>query len=172
MDFLQHFLIGKPLEHNAQTSYMLSGTLRAACLRPTCCDARFAFDAETARLRTHRIPAGPGDRRRARRPMRFARPASTTTTRWIPDTLGATLGARVPHPREPHWSLAAALRADRTNYDYDNRMIDGNTRADGTPCGAAGCLYSRPADRSDDFDNVAPRVTLVLAARRTLAAVR
>ena len=25
MDFIQHFLIGKPLEHNAQTSYMLTG---------------------------------------------------------------------------------------------------------------------------------------------------
>jgi outer membrane receptor protein involved in Fe transport len=40
-------------------------------------------------------------------------------------------------------------------------MIDGNTAADGTPCpGASGCLYSRPADRVDDFDNVAPRLTL------------
>ena len=27
MDFIQHFLIGKPLEHNAQTSYMVSSTL-------------------------------------------------------------------------------------------------------------------------------------------------
>ena len=39
-------------------------------------------------------------------------------------------------------------------------MIDGNTAADGTPCGAGGCLFSRPADRSDRFDNVAPSVTL------------
>jgi outer membrane receptor protein involved in Fe transport len=39
-------------------------------------------------------------------------------------------------------------------------MIDGNTRADGTSCGAAGCLYARPGDRRDDFDNVAPRVTV------------
>ena len=39
-------------------------------------------------------------------------------------------------------------------------MIDGNTRADGTPCGAGGCLYARPADRADEFDNCHPRITL------------
>ena len=39
-------------------------------------------------------------------------------------------------------------------------MIDGNTRPDGTPCGAGGCLYSRPADRTDQFDNVSPSMTL------------
>src|SRR5690606_18493081 len=59
----------------------------------------------------------------------------------------------------PRWSLAAALRADQTRYDYDNRMINGNTAADGTPC-PGGCLFSRPADRTDDFDNLAPRLTL------------
>jgi iron complex outermembrane receptor protein len=38
-------------------------------------------------------------------------------------------------------------------------MIDGNTRADGTPCVPA-CLYSRPADRADTFENVTPLLTL------------
>ena len=60
MDFIQHFLIGKPFEHNAQTSYMLSGT------------ASFPFDpldrARGARrrdrfIRTERVPAGTRDRR-------------------------------------------------------------------------------------------------------------
>jgi len=49
----------------------------------------------------------------------------------------------------------------RTRYEYDNHMIDGNTADDGTPCpGPTGCLYSRPADRTDTFDNLAPRITL------------
>jgi outer membrane receptor protein involved in Fe transport len=37
-------------------------------------------------------------------------------------------------------------------------MLDGNTRDDGTPCGFGGCLYRRPADRSDDFFNLAPEL--------------
>jgi iron complex outermembrane recepter protein len=61
-----------------------------------------------------------------------------------------------------------ALRADQTNYDYDNHMIDGNTRADGTPCAAGGCLYSRPADRTDRFDNLSPSLTVAWNPGRTL----
>jgi outer membrane receptor protein involved in Fe transport len=37
-------------------------------------------------------------------------------------------------------------------------MLDGNTRDDGTPCGFGGCLYTRPADRSDTFNNIAPKL--------------
>ena len=48
--------------------------------------------------------------------------------------------------------LSIGLRYESLDYDYDNRMIDGNTAEDGTPCGG-GCRYSRPSDRSDDFDN-------------------
>ena len=50
-------------------------------------------------------------------------------------------------------------------YDYDNRMLDGKTRADGLPCvdpdnefPPDGCLYSRPADRSDSFFNLSPNL--------------
>jgi iron complex outermembrane receptor protein len=39
-------------------------------------------------------------------------------------------------------------------------MLDGNTDQDGVTCGVTGCLFARPADRSDRFDNVSPRVTL------------
>jgi outer membrane receptor protein involved in Fe transport len=60
----------------------------------------------------------------------------------------------------PALTATFALRADSTNYDYDNHMLDGNTRADGSPCGAGGCLYSRPADRTDRFENLSPSVTL------------
>ena len=55
-------------------------------------------------------------------------------------------------------SFDASVRADNTQYDYDNRIADGTTKADGTSCtnnngGAVACLFLRPADRSDDFNN-------------------
>jgi outer membrane receptor protein involved in Fe transport len=39
-------------------------------------------------------------------------------------------------------------------------MLAGNTRDDGTVCGANGCLFNRPADRSDDFTNVTSKLGL------------
>ncbi len=54
--------------------------------------------------------------------------------------------------------LVQSLRVEYLEYDYDNNGLDGNTRDDGTECGFGGCLYNRPADRDDDFDNVAGRI--------------
>jgi outer membrane receptor protein involved in Fe transport len=157
MDFIQHFLIGKPYEHNAQTSYMVSSTL-AMNLLSNLLSVRVTVDAETADSELSEFQPGPAtDGTPAANAIR---PAGLHYDYTVDSsTLGSTLAAEWRFA--DHWSLAAALRVDRTRYDYDNLMIDGNTAADGTPCpGATGCLYSRPADRVDDFDNVAPRLTL------------
>jgi outer membrane receptor protein involved in Fe transport len=156
MDFLQHFLIGKPLEHNAQTSYMVSSTL-AMKFFTNSLEARLTVDAETADSELTEFQPGPAtDGTPAANAIR---PAGLHYDYVVgSSTLGSTLAFDWSFAQA--WSLSAALRADRTNYDYDNHMLVGNTAANGIPCGAAGCLFSRPADRSDTFDNVAPRVTL------------
>ena len=59
-------------------------------------------------------------------------------------------------PLAEAWTLQLGLRAEYMLYAYDNQMLDGNTRDDGTPCDPAPCRFNRPADRSDDFLNVAP----------------
>ncbi|MDT8397151.1 MAG: TonB-dependent receptor [Pseudomonadales bacterium] len=53
--------------------------------------------------------------------------------------------------------LSFGLRYEYRNYDYDNRMVDGRVREDGTAC-PGGCRFNRPADRSDDFDNVSAQL--------------
>ncbi len=53
--------------------------------------------------------------------------------------------------------LVHSARLEYLGYDYENRMLDGNTRDDGTPCGFGGCLYNRPGSRTDSFTNVAGR---------------
>jgi outer membrane receptor protein involved in Fe transport len=50
--------------------------------------------------------------------------------------------------------LSFGLRYENLEYDYDNLMVDGNTYDDGVTTCPGGCRYSRPSDRSDDFDNV------------------
>ena len=58
----------------------------------------------------------------------------------------------------PGTRLVNSLRLEYLDYDYDNLMLDGNTRDDGTACGFGGCLYNRPVSRSDDFTNLAGRI--------------
>jgi outer membrane receptor protein involved in Fe transport len=55
-------------------------------------------------------------------------------------------------------SLSAGARYEQLEYQYDNRMLSGDTAADGSLCvngftGAIGCRYSRPEDRRDSFNN-------------------
>jgi iron complex outermembrane recepter protein len=154
MDFSQHFLIGKPVEHNAQTSYMVSAT---ALIGQGPVNARLSVDAETATSELTEFQPGPAtDGAPAANAIR---PAGLHYDYGVDSrTLGATLSAS--YEFASYWEASAALRADTTNYDYDNHMLNGNTNQNGVPCGAAGCLYARPADRVDDFDNLSPRATL------------
>jgi iron complex outermembrane receptor protein len=58
--------------------------------------------------------------------------------------------------------LIAGLRFEHTQYDYDNKMLSGNSKEGGTACAiASGCLYLRPADRTDTFNNFSPKLGVV-----------
>jgi outer membrane receptor protein involved in Fe transport len=57
--------------------------------------------------------------------------------------------------------LIAGLRYQFIEYDYDNRMLTGRTREDGTPCGFGGCRFNRPANREDAFRNWSPKLGLI-----------
>jgi len=155
MDFIQHFLVGKPFEHNAQTSYMVSSSLTMKFFSGKL-DGRLGVDVETAGSELTEYQPGPAlDGTLAQRRVR---PAGFHYDYTVDsNTFGATL-AFDWHIAE-RWSLEAAIRADQTRYDYDNHMIDGNTDQNGVPC-PGGCLYSRPADSTDEFDNFAPRLAL------------
>jgi len=58
------------------------------------------------------------------------------------------------------WQLTAGIRFEQMKYDYQNLMLAGRTRDDGTSCGFGGCRYSRPEDSKDSFDNWSPKLGL------------
>jgi outer membrane cobalamin receptor len=60
-----------------------------------------------------------------------------------------------------HLNLFADARAEFIEYDYSNNMISGNTKENGTNCGFGGCYYNRPADRTDNFNEISARIGLV-----------
>jgi len=155
MDFLQHFLLGQPVEENGQDS----GGLMFKAAGPPFAGGEliFGLDAEVAKSSLLQFQNGPTT---GGSPAANAiRPAGK---HYDYDVDSRVFAGYAQWRRElaPRWSLEAGLRLENARYDYDNRMIDGNTDENGVPC-PGGCLYSRPADRSDDFTNLAPRVGLV-----------
>ncbi|MBD1391008.1 TonB-dependent receptor [Neiella sp. HB171785] len=58
-------------------------------------------------------------------------------------------------------TLALGARLERMEYDYDNRMLDGRVKEDGSECGFGGCRYSRPADDRNSFTNLSPKFSAI-----------
>lgn len=67
--------------------------------------------------------------------------------------------AAYEQPLSDALTLSLGLRVEEINYDYHNKMLDGRTNEFGVPC-ANGCRYNRPADRSDDFSDISPKLGL------------
>ncbi len=155
MEFLQHFLLGEPLERNGQDSVavLASRSLDAAGGRLVA-----GLDLEAARgslLQRQSAPTSGGPpAANAIRPVGRHYDYAVTSLVAAPYLQWEReLAARL--------TLTAGLRAEWLRYDYDNRMLDGNTDETGTPCPAPeGCLYSRPADRRDTYFNPGPRLGL------------
>ena len=155
MEFLQHFLLGKPVEENGQESLGLMSSLiwdPAADLSVTAGVDLELGDSFLLEFQQGPTTDGP--------PAANAiRPAGRHYDYEVGSAVAAAY-AQAVWQMSPRWSLAAGLRAEYVRYDYDNRMLAGNSDEAGVPCGATGCLYSRPADRTDSFDALAPKLAL------------
>jgi len=153
MEFLQHFLPGQPLEQNSQVS---AGVQAAATRRTSAGRLHYGVDLEIAEGRLEEFQADAT--------IGLPPPVAATRPQGLHYDYSVRAGSMAPwlHWEQDlgaDWSLGLGLRAERLAYDYDNRMLAGNTRDDGTEC-PGGCLYTRPADRSDAFFNLAPKFSL------------
>ncbi|MBM5812950.1 MAG: TonB-dependent receptor [Gammaproteobacteria bacterium] len=164
MDFIQHFLLGKPLEDNGQDS----GGLLLGWSWPAIGGGRLIagtdveFAASSLLQQQDRPTTGGSPAANA------IRPAGKHYDYSVDSTLLAGY-LQWQRPFGPHWQLEAGARLERVRYAYDNRMRSGNTDEAGVSC-PGGCLYSRPEDRSDDFTNLAPRLGLTWQPNQRLAA--
>jgi outer membrane receptor protein involved in Fe transport len=158
MDFLQHFLIGKPPRRERpglarRGDVVADGAVRghaaARRRRPRVCRRLPQRDASRT-----------GDRRHTA--ANAIRPAGKHYDYDVQSEVAALYG-QIEQPFAERFKLTAGVRVEYVNYNYDNKMLAGNTRDDGTTCGPAGCLYARPADRSDDFSNVTSKLGLSYA---------
>lgn len=152
MEFLQHFLPGQPLEENGHVS---AGAQAAVALDGERGQLIAGLDLEWSDIELTETQSAPVDSPSAF--LRETRPVGRHYD-YAVEALNAAAYLRYERSAGGPFSWQAGLRLDRLDYDYDNRMLAGNTRDDGTLCGFGGCLFSRPADRSDDFTNLAPKL--------------
>jgi iron complex outermembrane receptor protein len=155
MDFLQHFLIGKPLEENGQDSLGVITALQTVVLDDM--QVLAGIDLELADGFLKETQAGPATD--GAPPANAIRPAGKHYDYDVQSKVAA-LYSQIEQPFAQRWKATAGARLEYVDYDYDNKMTAGNTRDDGTTCGAVGCLFNRPADRSDDFTSFTSKLGL------------
>jgi iron complex outermembrane receptor protein len=162
MDFLMHFLPGQPQEQNGQMSagYMLLGqrdSLWNSVLTT-------GIDLEFASGYLDQYQEGPATGFGAAR-----RPQGQQYDYDVWSIVAAPY-ARLQVPLSDRLTGTVGLRFEYMRYDYNNNMLSGNTRADGTPCNdPKGCIYFRPESQSNDFLNTAPELGLVFRATEQLS---
>lgn len=150
MDFLQHFMPGKPDEQNGQWNTGLMFTQQAVFKGGQSLVS--GFDLELARGYLKETQAGDSGLGNLSAGKHYDYTASS---------LRSALFAQLRWPLAEAWTAETGLRAEIMRYDYTNRMLDGNTRDDGSACTPAPCRHSRPSERRDDFFNMAPNLGLL-----------
>ena len=162
MSFLQHFLPGQPLEENGHVS---AGVLAAVTIDGQRVTTIAGADIEWSDTWLEQTQFGPtegSDFLRETRPEGKHYDYEVSSFSLAPYFQS---DVRVGEAM----TIGIGLRTEYVHYEYDNRMLAGNTRDDGTPCGFGGCLYSRPADRADSFVNFAPKLSVSYRISSALA---
>ena len=154
MDFLQHFLPGDPLEENGQNSI----GVQSAYYIDLNNNHRFiaGLDAEYTDaflIQSQQQPTVGSPFLVATIPTGLHYDYEVQSTVFAPFIYFESQFAT-------SWQLIAGLRYEYARYDYDNQMLSGRTREDGTACSFGGCRYSRPEDSVDTFDNWSTHIGL------------
>ena len=148
MDFVQHYLPGKPIEKNQQTSSGLNFLMNVKSFPDH--KLSFGVNLEIANIQLEEFQPNVlttgSTFNQAVRPQGLHYDFEVNTN---------LLAMFLSHEfiTEDDFKLFSNFRAERLNYGYDNLMLDGRTRADGTECGFGGCYYSRPEDTDISFSD-------------------
>ncbi len=153
MRFLQHFLPGQPLEENGHVS---AGLIANASFGETNHRTIVGVDFEWSDMFLQQSQDGPTEGS----PFLVETRPQGAHYDFDVTSFGIAPYIQTNYEANDRLTIGAGLRVDYLRYDYDNGMLTGNTRDDGTVCEFGGCLYSRPANRKDDFTNVAPKFSL------------
>lgn len=158
MRFLQHFLPGQPLEKNGHVS---AGAITAFSFGAEKRQFIAGLDVEWSDLFLNETQSGPTTGSDF---LRETRPEGKHYDFDV-QSFGVAPYLQADFMLSERLTLSGGLRLEYIHYEYENKMLVGNTRDDGTTCGFGGCLYSRPASRSDAFTNIAPKFSFNYTVR-------
>lgn len=150
MTFLQHFLPGRPLEKNQQSS---RGILLTHDHSGDRYQRTIGAQVETMSGSLNEFQAGPTV---GSAYLVATRPSGLHYDYAVDSQLFAVF-YNISYGVGERLNFIHSLRVEQLGYEYDNHHLVGNTKDDGTACARGGCLYTRPADRDDNFSNMALR---------------
>jgi len=153
MRFMHHAIPGEPIEENGQISTGVISVFSFSAARQ---QTLLGLDLEWSDVYLQQTQDGP-----AQGPaiVRETRPQGKHYDYDV-GSFGIAGYLQTEYQLSEQITIGGGLRLEYLHYDYRNRMLAGNSRDDGTPCGFGGCLYSRPANRTDSFTNFAPKFSL------------
>ncbi|WP_185964445.1 TonB-dependent receptor [Aliikangiella marina] len=154
MEFLMHFLPGQPIEENGHDSFGIrwQGAIEQD-------DTTWVFGAESELTDAYLRQYQPNPTDSGSAFLDGVLPQGQHYDYQV-DAQSIAIYANWNKQLNQDWSLLVGGRFDYLEYDYDNLMLDGNSRDDGTACGFGGCRYTRPGDRRDSFDDFSMTVSL------------
>ena len=149
MEFIQHYLPGKPIEKNGQQSLGLFFKILGHEIKKNTFNFGAQFEAADINLdefQPNKLTTSSAFNN-AVRPQGF---------HYNFEVLTNLVSVFLNHNYKVNDEISffSDLRIESLNYNYDNLMNDGRLRDDGTSCGFGGCFYSRPSDTNlNFFDN-------------------
>lgn len=155
MAFLQHFLPGTPLEENGHHSIGLLSHWQYPLNEQLLVQAGVDLEYADVWLKETQAEAVSGS------PFLAATIPLGKHYDYQVNSLLTAPFARIQWQPADALSLTFGLRFEHQQYDYNNRMLSGRTREDGSDCGFGGCRFSRPEDNRDSFSNLSPKLGLV-----------
>ncbi|MDB9736846.1 TonB-dependent receptor [Porticoccaceae bacterium] len=147
MTFLQHYLPGQPEEKNGQTSAGIQSSYQTSLAT----DVSFwlGTDVEWASMWVEEFQANALG---VANNVRFQGQHYDFDV----DSQQVALFANLEWQLSDQLTTEMGLRYEYLNYDYQNNMLSGTTRDDGSACNSAdgSCRYYRPDNRSDSTNNL------------------
>lgn len=152
MDFLMHFLPGKPLEENAQQGLGVLSQLNYVISPALNIDVGIDVEYTEGELVQSQDAPTQGSAF-----LVGTVPQGKHYDYDVDATLIAPFFAL--NWQQARWNVSVGGRFESMEYDYTNNMNAGRLREDGTECGFGGCRYSRPESGKNDFDNFSPSLS-------------
>ncbi|TLU67631.1 TonB-dependent receptor [Thalassotalea litorea] len=155
MEFLMHFLPGKPLETNEHIS--LGGMWQNQWQSDALGTINYGFDIDIADIELVQEQFSPTQ-------------GSAFLMATIPSgkqydfnvrTINSGAFVQLQKKLTPKLQLNTGLRAEYSRYDYDNQMNSGRVDELGDACSFGGCRYTRPDDSIDSFTDVSVNIGMI-----------